>query len=190
VGLVRPPVTVRVASWPWRSVAVESSWTNVSAWSQSSWRVSQVVSMNTLHTKRSVLSNSKPLGSLHHFVQTSQAYHISSSPEAIRCMRAILIQIPNRNRNRFCTSHTQCVTVTKCLNFEIVTSLTLVFLNLFYQNRFGRILFTIITNGHKFKCEWCKSVSVSVSIEMVRNERQFTASLQWNKIYVISILSN
>ena len=42
-------------------------------------------------------------------------------------MRADPIRIPNRNRNRVCTSHTQCVTfvtVTKCHNFEFVTSVT------------------------------------------------------------------
>jgi len=42
-------------------------------------------------------------------------------------MRAVPIRIPNRNRNRFCTSHTQCVTfvtVTKRHEFEFVTWVT------------------------------------------------------------------
>jgi len=42
-------------------------------------------------------------------------------------LRAVPIRIPNRNRNRLCTSHTQCVTfvtVTKCHNFEFVNSVT------------------------------------------------------------------
>jgi len=41
-------------------------------------------------------------------------------------MRGVLIRIPNRNRNS--STHTQCVTfvtVTKCHNFEFVTSVTL-----------------------------------------------------------------
>jgi len=42
-------------------------------------------------------------------------------------LRAVPIRIPNRNRNRFCTSHTQCVTfvtVIKSHNFAFVTSVT------------------------------------------------------------------
>jgi len=50
-------------------------------------------------------------------------------------LRAVPIRIPNRNRNRFCTSHTQCVTfvtVTKRHYFEFVSSVSaLVFLSLF-----------------------------------------------------------
>ena len=40
-------------------------------------------------------------------------------------LTAIPIWIPNRNRNRFCTRHTQCATfstVTKCHHFEFVTT--------------------------------------------------------------------
>jgi len=48
---------------------------------------------------------------------------------------------------------------------------TLCFFQFFLQNRFGYILVTNVTNGHKFKCDWYKPVSVSVSIEVVRNER-------------------
>jgi len=40
-----------------------------------------------------------------------------------------------------------------------------------YHNRFGQILVTNVTNGHTWNWDWYKPVSVSVSIEMVRNER-------------------
>jgi len=39
----------------------------------------------------------------------------------------------------------------------------------FQQNRFGHILVTNVTNGLKFKYDWYKPVSISVSIEMLRN---------------------
>ena len=44
-----------------------------------------------------------------------------------KILRAVPIQIQNRNRNRVCTSHTQCVTVvtvTKYHNFQFATSVT------------------------------------------------------------------
>ena len=49
------------------------------------------------------------------------------SASLVRVLRAVPIWIPNRNRNRVCTSHTQCVKfvmVTKCHNYEFVTSVT------------------------------------------------------------------
>jgi len=42
-------------------------------------------------------------------------------------LKAVPIRIPNRDRNRSCTIHTQnviCVTVIKCHNFEFATSVT------------------------------------------------------------------
>ena len=90
---------------------------------------------------------------------------------------AVPIRIPNRNRNRnrVCTSHTQCVTfvkVKKCHDFECVTSVTLsdffkVFLAKQIWSHFGHKCHKW---SQKSKCDWYKSVSISVLIETVRNE--------------------
>ena len=64
------------------------------------------------------------------------------------------IQIPNWNTNRFCTSHTECVTfltVIKCHNFDFVTS---IFAVVFFIYFFLIFLFTfahksqVATNSH------------------------------------------
>jgi len=45
------------------------------------------------------------------------------------------------------------------------------FFSYFSKNRFHHILVTNVRNGQNFKFDWYKPVSISVSIEMDRNER-------------------
>jgi len=64
------------------------------------------------------------------------------------------------------------VTVTKCHNFEFVTSVTRSgFFWVFLTKQIWSQMVKMVTNGHKFKYDWYKPVSVSVSIEMVWNEQ-------------------
>jgi len=59
------------------------------------------------------------------------------------------------------------VTVTKYQKFEFVTEYVfLFFFELFLAKQVGYIFVTNVTNGHTVNCDWYKSVSVSVSIEM------------------------
>ena len=84
-------------------------------------------------------------------------------------MRVVLIRILNRNKNRVCTSHIQCVTICdicdghKMSQFRICDLACFSGFDLvFEQNRIGHILVTNLTNGHIFKCDWYTPVSVSV----------------------------
>jgi len=66
-----------------------------------------------------------------------------------------------------CDQFVTFVTVANCHKFEFVTEFVLLFF-FFQQNRCGHIL---VTNVTTFNCDWYIPTSVSVSIEMVRNER-------------------
>ena len=72
-----------------------------------------------------------------------------------------------------CDQFVTFVTVTNCHKFEFVTEFVSVFfwIDFLAKKNFGHILVTNFTNGHTSDCDLYKPVSVSVSIEMVRNER-------------------
>jgi len=72
-----------------------------------------------------------------------------------------------------CDQFVTFVTVTNCHKFEFVTEFVsfLIFDSFFSTKKFGHTLVTNFTNGHTSDCDLYKPVSVSVSIEMVRNER-------------------
>jgi len=116
------------------------------------------------------------------------------------CCSALQYLVESRSEPNFQTetktglyqSHRMCdqfmifVTVTNCHKFEIVTEfVSLLFFWFFEQNRFGHILVTNVTNGHTFNCDWYKHVSVAVSIEMVRNERNTEKTYQ--KVSSVSV---
>jgi len=106
---------------------------------------------------------------------TLRFYYVATSclfPFLSSSLRVVLNRIPNRNRNRFCTSHTQCVTICdirgghKMSQFRICDlcyGFFLVFLAKQIWSCFGH-------KCYKFKCDWHKPFLVSIFKEMVRNE--------------------
>jgi len=104
---------------------------------------------------------------------------------------------PNRNRNRFVPVTPNMWPICDICDGHKLSQIWIcdgicfsTFFLVFLAKQVLSHLVTNVTNGHTFNCDWYKPVSVPVSIEMVRNERNTEKhTREWAALFLFSVLN-